>query len=69
LESVFLTSTIDARGSREVVTFDIPGEFLHSTNEDYVIMQMKGMLAELMAKRDPKLYRKYLINKKGKKGL
>jgi hypothetical protein len=69
LESVFVTSTIDARENREVVTIDIPGAFLHAKNEDYVVMQMNGTLAELMAKTDPKLYRNYLIDKKGKKVL
>jgi hypothetical protein len=35
---VFMTSTIDARENREVVTINIPGAFLHATNKDYVIM-------------------------------
>jgi hypothetical protein len=64
---VFVTSTIDARENREVVTIDIPGAFLHATNKDYVVMQMNRTLAKLMAKTDPKLYRKYLVDKKGKK--
>jgi hypothetical protein len=66
---VFVTSTIDARENREVVTIDIPGAFLHATNKDYIVMQMNGTLAKLMAKTDPKLYRKYLVDKKGKKVL
>ena len=69
LELVFVTATIYAREKREVVTIDIPGAFLHATNKDYVIMRMNGTLAELMAKTDPKLYRKYLSNEKGKKVL
>ncbi len=69
LESLFVTSTIDARENREVVTIDIPGAFLHAKNEGYVVMQMIGTLAELMAKTDPKLYRKYLVDEKGKKVL
>ncbi len=35
---VFVTSTIDARVNREVATINIPGEFLHATNKDYVVM-------------------------------
>jgi hypothetical protein len=35
---VFVTSTIDARENREVVTIDIPGAFFHATNKDYIIM-------------------------------
>ena len=66
---VFVTSTIDARKNREVVTINIPGAFLHATNKDYVIMQMNRTLAKLMVQTDPKLYRKYLVDKKGKKVL
>ncbi len=66
---VFVTSTIDARDNREVVTINIPGAFLHTTNKDYVVMQMSGILAKLMAQMDPKLYRKYLVDKKRKKVL
>jgi hypothetical protein len=51
---VFLTLTIDAKENREVVTIDIPGAFLHADSEDYVIMKMVGMLAELMVKTNPK---------------
>ena len=66
---VFVTSTIDTRENREVVTINIPGAFLHATNKDYVVMQMNGTLAKLMAQMYPKLYRKYLVDKKGKKVL
>jgi hypothetical protein len=66
LESVFTTSTIDAKESRKVVTIDIPGAFLHADNEDYVIMKMVGTLAELMVKTNPRLYRQYVILEKGK---
>jgi hypothetical protein len=61
LESVFITSTIDAKEGRKVVTIDIPGAFLHSNNDDYVIMKMVGTLAELMIKTNPRLYRQYVV--------
>jgi len=57
LESVFVTTTIDAKEKQEVVTIDIPGAFLHADNKDYVVMKMNGSLAELMVKTDPKIYR------------
>ncbi len=63
---MFLTSTIDAKENREVVTIDIPGEFLHADNEDYVIMKMVGMLAKLMVKTNPKKYRQYIVLEKGR---
>ncbi len=62
-----MTAAIDARENREVVTIDIPGAFLHATNDNYVVMRMNGTLTKLMAKTDPKLYRKYLTDKKERK--
>jgi hypothetical protein len=66
LESVFITSTIDAKESRKVVTVDLPGAFLHADNKDYVIMKMVGTLAELKVKTNPKLYQQYVILEKGR---
>jgi hypothetical protein len=34
LESIFITSTIDAKEGRKVVTIDIPEAFLHVDNDD-----------------------------------
>ena len=58
LDSVFITSTIDAKERRKVVMINIPGAFLHADNEDYVIMKMVGTLAELMVKTNPKILEK-----------
>jgi hypothetical protein len=66
LELVFLTSMIDAKENREVVTIDIPGAFLHEDNEDYVIMKMVGTLVELMVKTNPKMYRQHVVLEKGR---
>ncbi len=66
LDSVFLTSMIDAKENREIVTIDIPGAFLHADNKDYVIMKMVGTLAELMVKTNPKMHRQYVVLEKGK---
>ena len=67
LELVFVTAAIDARKNREVVTIGIPGAFLHAINDNYVVMRMNGTLAKLMAKTDPKLYRKFQQTKKERK--
>ncbi len=66
LELVFATAAIDAKENQEVVTIDIPGAILHATNKDYVVMRMNGMLFKLMAKMNPKLYRKDLTDEKRK---
>ncbi len=55
LESVFVTATIDAKEKQKVVTIDIQGAFLHTDNKDYVVMNMNGLLAELMVKTDLKI--------------
>jgi hypothetical protein len=66
LESVFITSTIDAKEGRKVVAIDIPGAFLHANNDDYVITKMVGMLAKLLVKTNPRLYRQYIVLEKGR---
>ncbi len=53
LESVFVTTAIDAKENREVVNIGIPCAFLHATNEDYVVMRMNGTLAEPNGKDGP----------------
>jgi hypothetical protein len=69
LESVLLTSVIDAQERREVATIDIPNAFVQTkleNEEDMAIMRLRGKLAELMVKVAPEVYRKYVfINKKG----
>ncbi len=69
LEYVFVTETIDAKEKQRVVTIDIPGAFLHANNEDYVVMKMNGLLAELMVKTDPKIHQKYVTIEKGRQVL
>ncbi len=51
-----------------MITIDIPGAgaFLHANNDDYVIMKMVGMLADLMIKTNPILYRQYTVLEKGR---
>jgi hypothetical protein len=66
LESTFITSTIDKNESRKVVTIDIPGAFSHTDNDGYVIMKMAGMLAELMVKTNPRLYRQCVVLERGR---
>jgi hypothetical protein len=66
-EAIFIQSTIFAHENRDVATCDILGAFLQADNPDYVLMQLDGVLAELMVKVEPKLYRKYITtNAKGK---
>ena len=66
-ESVLLTSVIDVLENRDIVTVDIPGAFLHADIEgDDVHMKLEGMLVEMLARIDPKLYQKYIRDENGK---
>ncbi len=66
-EAIFIQATVYAHENRDVATCDIPGAFLQADNPDYVLMRLNGILAELMVKVAPSLYRKYLTtNAKGK---
>ena len=48
-EAVLLTSIIDAKERREVMTVDIPGAFMQGDQDETVHMKLEGTLAELLA--------------------
>ena len=68
LESVLLTSTIDAKEGRDVAIIDIPNAFVTTRIEnkkDIVIVRLRGKLAELMVATAPEIYKKYFsVNRK-----
>lgn len=66
LDSVMITSAVDAHEERHVVTCDIPGAFLHADLHDEVVMVLRGQLADLMVDVEPSLYRPFV--RKTKKG-
>ena len=53
-----------AHECRSVAMLDIQNLFLHAENDEYVLMMLRGKLAELLFKIDPSLYRKYVITSK-----
>ena len=65
-DSVFITGVINAHENRDIMTFDIPGAFVTTKTDEYVIMCLRGHLCEVMTRIDPKLYRKHIT--KDKKG-
>ncbi len=67
LEAIFIQGTIFTHKGRDAATCDIPGAFLQADNPDYVLMQLDGILAELMVQVALALYPKYVTtNAKGK---
>ena len=44
----------------------IPGAFLSATNNEHILLLLKGKVLELVVQLQPELYRKYVIpSKKG----
>src|SRR5210317_1489638 len=72
LESVFLTSVIEAHEGRDVTTIDIPNAFIQNKIEneaDKVVMRMRGKLAEYLVLIAPQIYKPYVVFENGKKVL
>ena len=63
-DSVSLTGVVNAHERRAVVILDIKNAFLHSENNEYVLVLLHGNLAELLVKVNPSLYRQYVITSK-----
>ena len=57
---LIMTTAIDAHEGRDVAVVDVPGAFLNTTNDETILMCLRGALAEMMVRVDPKLYRKYV---------
>jgi hypothetical protein len=60
LQSVLITSTIEAFKGREIALVHIPGAYLSADMDEEVTMLLRGRLAGLMAKTAPNIYRKYI---------
>jgi hypothetical protein len=70
IESVMLSSVIDAKERRDVAIVDIPGAFLQADMEDKTHIKLEGKMAELLVRIDPKLHRKHVQEvERGKKVL
>ena len=66
LESVFLTSLIDAKEGRKVATVDVPGAFMQSEMDEVVHMRIDGEAAKLLLEVDRETYEPFLAQEKGK---
>ena len=75
MESISLTTVIDAKEKRDIMTADIPNAFIQAhmpkieNGEDRVIMKITGVLVELLVKLAPEVYGDYVVYEKGKKVL
>ena len=75
LESIMLTSIIDAKEGRDVMTADIPNAFIQAQlpprkeGEERVIMKITGVLVDLLVELDSETYGPYVVFENGKKVL
>ena len=65
-ESVILTSIIDAKESRVVGVYDIPGAFLHSKLDEVVHIKVTGALAKYLVTIAPVVYGNYVTMERDK---
>jgi len=65
-EALMLSCAIDAKERRRVMTCDVPGAFMQADIDELVHVRLTGPLAELLAKVDPDLYRKFMTTEGGK---
>ena len=61
-----MTSVIDAKERREVMTVDIPGAFMQGEQDETVHMKLEGTSTKLLTKCDPTRYQPYLTTEHGK---
>ena len=72
MESISLTSVIDAKERQDVMTADIPNAFLQAhmpkleKGQDQVIMKITGVLVDLLIKLVPEVYGPFAVFENGK---
>jgi hypothetical protein len=66
IKAVMLSATIDAMEGREVATVDIPGAFMQADIDEVVHVKFEGEIAKMLVQMDPKLYRKFVKDGRGK---
>ena len=73
MESISLTTVIDPKEKRDIMTANIPNAFIQAhmpkieKGKDRVIMKITGTLVELLVKLAPTVYGPFVVFEKGKK--
>ena len=74
LEGVLITSVIDAKEQRDVMSADIPNAFIQAEipngkGDEKIIMKITGQLVDILVQMAPEVYGKYVVYENGKKVL
>jgi hypothetical protein len=75
LEGILLTSIVDVKENRDVMSADIPSAFIQAhlpateDGDERVIMKITGVLVDLLVSIDPTKYGPFVVAKKGTKTL
>src|SRR5210317_611947 len=72
LDSIMLTSMIDSKEGRDVMTTDIPNAFIRTDmpqTEEKVIMKVTGVLVDILVKLNPSKYQGYVVYENSRKFL
>ena len=69
-----MTSVIDAKEERDVMTLDVPNAFIQTNNENYkygehMVMKVQETLVDILAEMALSLYKDYVVFENGKKVL
>ncbi len=64
VESLFLSSVIDAQERRDVATCDIPGAFMQADMDETVYIPLAKLLTKVTANKQK--YTEYVSEEKGK---
>ena len=74
MEGLFMTSVIDAKERRDILTGDIPNAFIQSDvptgeGEKKIIMKITGRLIDVLLRLAPDTYSGYVVYENGKRVL
>jgi hypothetical protein len=66
IESVMLTSIIEASEKRDIATVDIPGAFLQADMDVIVHMKITGTMVDILVQLQPSKYKKFVLTENEK---
>jgi hypothetical protein len=73
LEGIMLTTVIDAKENRDIMTADVPNAFVQTPmpetkdGEARIIMKITGVLVDLLVEMAPEIYGNFVVYEKNKK--